>query len=215
MTISNYLACPECDLLLRQVMFKKGETAHCPRCHYLLRKPQNDSILYTLVLSLTGLFLMIPANMLPIMSIKVLGNTQEGTLWGGVLNLFNEGMWAVAIVVFLASMLFPILSILLAFVISAHLYFNRFHRYLMIGLRLLHAIEEWAMLEVYLMGIIVACVKLSSMSELKFGLGLSAFILLLLVSVTLSSHFDSTLFWQKIEQLHLKKQRKQNAHHGQ
>ena len=212
MAISNYLACPECDLLLRQVIFKKGETAHCPRCHYLLRRPKNDSILHTFVLSLTGLFLALPANILPIMSIKVLGNTQDGTLWGGVVTLFNEGMWGIAIVVFLASMLFPILSILLSLLISAHLYFNRFNRYLILSLRLLHHIEEWAMLEVYLMGIIVACVKLSSMSELKFGLGLSAFVLLLIVSITLSSNFDSALFWQKMDQLRSKKRISQQAH---
>jgi paraquat-inducible protein A len=121
-------------------------------------------------------------------------------------------MWGIAIVVFLASMLFPILSILLSLVISAHLYFNRFNRYLILSLRVLHHIEEWAMLEVYLMGIIVACVKLSSMSELKFGLGLSAFVLLLIVSITLSSNFDSALFWQKMDQLRSKKRISQQAH---
>jgi paraquat-inducible protein A len=93
------------------------------------------------------------------------------------------------------------LSIALSLLISGHLYFNRPNRYLSQWLRTLQHIEEWAMLEVYLLGIIVACVKLSSMAELKFGLGLVAFILLLLVSVTLASNFDSTLFWQRIEQL--------------
>lgn len=206
LNISNYLACPECDLLLRQVIFQKGETAHCPRCQYLLRRPKSQSIFHTFVLSLTGLFLLVPANILPIMSIKVLGNTQAGTLWGGVVTLFHEGMWGVAILVCLASMLFPILSILLSFVISAHLYFNHYNPLLSLSLRVLHHIEEWAMLEVYLIGIIVASVKLSSMSELKFGLGLNAFVLLLIVSIMLSSHFDSALFWQKIDQLKSKKQ---------
>jgi paraquat-inducible protein A len=50
----------------------------------------------------------------------------------------------------------------------------------------------------------VACVKLASMAELKFGLGLSAFVLLLIVTVTLTSNFDSPLFWEKIQQLNAK-----------
>jgi paraquat-inducible protein A len=57
------------------------------------------------------------------------------------------------------------------------------------------------MLEVYTLGIIVACVKLSSMADLRFGLGLYAFIGLLLVTVTLAASLDRVLFWQRIEAL--------------
>ena len=203
MKTSNYLACPECDLLLRQQrgLPVVGEKSHCPRCHYLLHHPHTNSIARTFALSLTGLFLLFPANLLPIVGIKILGNSHDGTLWSGVITLFDESMWAVAVVVFLASILFPVLSIVLSLLISGHLYFNRVNRHLGLWLRTLQHIDEWAMLEVSLLGIIVAFVKLASMSELKFGLGLTAFILLLLVTVMLASNFDSTLFWQRIEQL--------------
>ncbi len=201
MNISNYLACPECDLLLQTQIFIIGDKAHCPRCHYLLNRPRADSVKRTFVLSLTGLFLLLPANLLPIVGVKVLGNSHDGTLLSGVLTLFDEDMWAVSIVVFLSSILFPMLSIILSLLISGHLYFNRANRYLSLWLRTLQHIEEWAMLEVYLLGIIVACVKLASMAELKFGLGLIAFVLLLFVTLTLTSFFDSTLFWREIEKL--------------
>ena len=204
MKLSNYLACPECDLLLSKNTPVVGEKAHCPRCGYLLHNPSANSVMRTFSLSLTGLCLLFPANLLPIMGIKVLGNSQDGTLMSGVLTLFNEGMWGVAALVFLSSVLFPFLNIVLALLISGHLLFNRANKHLSLWLRTLHHIEEWAMLEVYLLGIIVACVKLASMAELKFGLGLSAFVLLLFVTVTLASNFDSPLFWQKIEQLNAK-----------
>lgn len=206
MKLSNYLACPECDLLLSKNTPVVGEKAHCPRCGYLLHNPSENSIMRTFSLSLTGLCLLFPANLLPIMGIKVLGNSHDGTLISGVLTLFNEGMWGVAALVFLSSVLFPFLNIVLALLISGHLLFNRANKHLSLWLRTLHHIEEWAMLEVYLLGIIVACVKLASMAELKFGLGLSAFVLLLLVTVTLASNFDSPLFWQKIEQLNANKE---------
>jgi paraquat-inducible protein A len=201
MKTSNYLACPECDLLVRCGSAVVGEKEHCPRCHYLLHRPRAQSVVRTFALSLTGLCLLLPANLLPIVGIKILGSSHDGTLLSGVVTLFNEGMWGVAILVLLSSILFPMLSILLSLLISGHLYFNRPNRYLSEWLRTLQHIDEWAMLEVYLLGIIVACVKLASMAELKFGLGLTAFVLLLLVTVTLASNFDSTLFWQQIERL--------------
>ena len=201
MNLSNYLACPECDLLLHRGSAVIGEKSHCPRCGYLLLHPRAHSITRTFALSLAGLFLLLPANLLPIMSIKVLGSSHDGTLLSGTVTLFEEGMWAVAIVVFLSSILFPLLNIVLSMLISGHLFFNRPNRYLTIWLRTLQHIQEWAMLEVYLLGIIVACVKLASMAELKFGLGLTAFVLLLLVTVTIASSFDNALFWQRIEEL--------------
>lgn len=204
MKLSNYLACPECDLLLSKNIPVVGEKAHCPRCDYLLHNPSANSVMRTFSLSLTGLFLLFPANLLPIVGIKVLGNSHDGTLISGVLTLFNQGMWGVSVLVFLSSVLFPFLNIVLALLISGHLLFNRSNKFLSFWLKTLQHLEEWAMLEVYLLGIIVACVKLASMAELKFGLGLSAFVLLLLVSVTLTSNLDGALFWQKIEQLNAK-----------
>jgi paraquat-inducible protein A len=133
--------------------------------------------------------------------IRVLGNAQEATLWSGVRTLYDEGLWAVAGLVFLASMLFPLLKILLSLLVSGHLYFNTPHRYLSTWMRTLRHLDEWAMLEVYTLSIIVACVKLSASTELKFGLGLAAFVALLLAMVSLSSYLDERIFWQRIEAL--------------
>jgi paraquat-inducible protein A len=68
-------------------------------------------------------------------------------------------------------------------------------------MRWLQHFDEWAMLEVYTLGIIVACVKLSSMADLRFGMGLYAFVGLLLVTVTLTASLDRALFWRRIDAL--------------
>jgi paraquat-inducible protein A len=57
------------------------------------------------------------------------------------------------------------------------------------------------MLEVYMLGIIVACVKLMALAPLKFGWGLYAFIALIIITTMLTSGLDTRLFWQRIEQL--------------
>jgi paraquat-inducible protein A len=194
-------ACAECDLLLNPAQPAMGDKAQCPRCGYLLQRPRKQSIERTFALSVAGLILILPANLLPLVGIKVLGNTRDGTLWSGVATLYQEDMWAVAILVFLSSILFPLVNIVLSLLVSGHLYFRKPNRHLPRWMRWLQHIEEWAMLEVYTLGIIVACVKLASMAELRFGFGLYAFVALLIVNAMLASSLDQYLFWRRIEQL--------------
>jgi len=198
---TNLTACPECDLLLKPAAAEIGDKARCPRCGFLLQRPRKQSIERTFALSIAGLILVFPANLMPMIGIKVLGNTKDGTLWSGVITLFAEDMWAVATLVFLSSILFPLLNIILSLLVSGHLFFRKPNRYLAHWMRWLQHIDEWAMLEVYMLGIIVACVKLASSSELKFGFGLYAFVALLIVTGMLASSLDKVLFWQQIGQL--------------
>lgn len=199
-----FTACPECDLLLKPASLSVGDKAHCPRCGYLIQRPRKQSIERTFALSLAGLILMFPANLMPLIGIRMLGGAKDGTLWSGVVALFEEHLWGVAVLVFLSSVLFPLLNVILSLLISSHLYFNKPHRHLAYWMRCLQHIDEWAMLEVYMLGIIVACVKLSSTSELKFGFGLYAFIALLIVTGMLASSLDKIQFWRQIEQLNSK-----------
>lgn len=199
--INNYHACPECDLLLNSTQLNSGENAHCPRCGLLLASSHKHSIERTFSLSVAGFVLIFPTMSLPMIGIKMMGNSRDDILWSGVLTLFKENMWAVAIVVLLVSILFPIIHITLSLLLSAHLHFNRPHPYLAAWMRWIQHLDEWVMLEVYMLGIIVACVKLMSISDLKFGLGLYAFVALLVVTRLLAGNLDKTLFWQRIAQL--------------
>lgn len=198
MTKITFTACPECDLLLNHSEPVVGDKAHCPRCGYLLQRPRKQSIERTFALSIAGLILMFPANLMPLVGIKMLGGAKDGTLWSGVMALFEEQMWAVAVLVFLSSILFPLLNIILSLLISGHLYFKKPNRHLACWMRWLQHMDEWAMLEVYMLGVIVACVKLSSTSELKFGFGLYAFVALLVITAMLASSLDKVLFWRQI-----------------
>ncbi len=201
MDTTNYEACPECDLLLKSAQPKIGENVHCSRCGLLLSRPRKKSVERTFALSIAGFILFFPANFLPMVGITVLGNANTGLLMSGVITLYNDGMVAVAIVVFLASILFPLVHLSLSLLISGHLYFNYSNRYLVGWMRWMHRLDEWVMLEVYMLGIIVACVKLMALSPVKFGWGLYAFIALIIITTLLTSGLDSKLFWERIEHL--------------
>ncbi|MEI6706644.1 MAG: paraquat-inducible protein A [Methylococcales bacterium] len=201
MNIIHYDACPECDLLLNPNTASVGEKAHCPRCGLLLSRPSKRSVERTFALSIAGLILFFPANLLPMVGITMMGNANTGVLYSGVVALFNNGMVAVAAVVFLASILFPLVHIILSLLISGHLYFNYPNRYLAHWMRWMHHLDEWVMLEVYMLSIIVACVKLMSLAKLEFGWGLYAFIALIVITTLLTGNLDNNLFWQRIHQL--------------
>jgi len=199
--VITFEACPECDLLLNTANPDPGEKAHCPRCGYLLQRPHKHSIERTLALSIAGLILIVPANLLPMIDAKLFGNSLENNLWSGVFALFKEEMWAVAILVLLSSVLLPIINLGLAFSISFHLFKQKTSAHLVSWMRWYQHLNEWAMIEVYALGIIVAWVKLSDDADLKIGLGLYAFVCLLIINAMLANELDCYSFWQRISQL--------------
>ncbi|MCX7098655.1 MAG: paraquat-inducible protein A [Methylococcales bacterium] len=198
MNCTNYDACPECDLLLNNSSPRLGEKAYCPRCGLLLSHPKKQSVERTFALSIAGFILFFPSLLLPMVGITVLGSANTGILLSGVIALFKESMWPVAIVVFLASILFPLVHLSLSLLISGHLYFNRPNRFLVHWMHWMQHLDEWVMLEVYMLGIIVACVKLMAIAPLQFGWGLYAFIALLIITTQLTAGLDKKLFWHHI-----------------
>lgn len=104
---SSVIACPLCDLLQRSVCLPVGYIAKCCRCGAVLFKRKPNSINRTLALVIAGIILYIPANVYPIMTFTYLGLSQQTTIWAGVKQLYNDGMWPLAILVFCASIVIP------------------------------------------------------------------------------------------------------------
>ncbi|WP_417707231.1 paraquat-inducible protein A [Pseudomonas sp.] len=196
--IEQLVACHECDLLMRKPMLRDGESAECPRCGYELFSHRHHVVRRSLALVLTALLLYIPANFLPIMQLNLLGQTSQDTVWSGVIGLYESGMQGIAVVVFLSSMAVPLLKLLcqLLVLLSIRMDFGRSYGLLLY--RVYHHMREWGMLEVYLMGILVAMVKLMDLADLSLGLGLFCFIALLLVQVWLEVTMSPHQIWEAL-----------------
>src|SRR5690606_5649591 len=125
----------------------------------------------SLALVIAALLFYVPANFLPIMQLSLLGQTTQDTVWSGVLGLYDSGMQGIAGVVFLASMAVPLLKLLCQFcvLLSSRLDIGRSYGLLLY--RLYQHLREWGMLEVYLMGTLVALVKLIDIADISLGLG--------------------------------------------
>ncbi|WP_339477684.1 MULTISPECIES: paraquat-inducible protein A [unclassified Pseudomonas] len=196
--LSGLVACHECDLLMRKPQLAHGEKAECPRCGYELYAHRHNVVERSLALVIAALLLYVPANFLPIMELNLLGQSSQDTVWSGVVGLFDTGMEGIAAVVFLCSMGIPLLKLLcqLVVLLSIRLDFGR--SYSLLLYRIYHHLRDWGMLEVYLMGVLVAIVKLTDMAAITVGLGLVCFISLLLVQVWLEVVMSPHQIWQAL-----------------
>ena len=193
-----HLACHECDLLVNAKNVKVGQKLECPRCGYLLYRPRKDVINRGLALSLTTLILIVPANFLPIMSLSMLGLENVDTMVKGVVQLYLQGFWWMAFLVFVCSMAAPLLESLLIVAICLMVKANLINRLLVQMLKLQAQVRRWAMLEVYMLSILVAYIKMIDEGELSIGVGLICFSAML-VAVTLNTLlFNTHMIWEMI-----------------
>ncbi|MGR8933971.1 MAG: paraquat-inducible protein A [Gammaproteobacteria bacterium] len=203
--IDTLTACPECDLLLEEIDVASGFNAHCPRCGYLLSHPVTASVDKILALSWTGFFLSLPAYLLPILKLELLDNEQSVSLLRGVQALFTAGFWIVALVVLLTSILLPLSNKMLLLYIAWNLKRHRSGGRLFApsglapAFRCYHALSQWTMLEVFILAVMVAAIKLRDMGDLHPGFGLYCFTAVLAVTILQTLTLDRTLFWNLIE----------------
>lgn len=183
---------------MRKPVLQDGESAECPRCGYELFSHRHHVVRRSLALVLTALLLYVPANFLPIMQLNLLGQTSQDTVWSGVIGLYESDMQGIAVVVFLCSMAVPLLKLLCQLLVLLSIRTDFGRSYGLLLYRIYHHMREWGMLEVYLMGILVAMVKLMDLADLSLGLGLFCFIALLLVQVWLEVTMSPHQIWQAL-----------------
>jgi len=196
--LDDLVACHECDLLMRKPDLTHGEKALCPRCGYELYAHRHNVVQRSLALVIAALLLFVPANFLPIMELNLLGQSSKDTVWSGVVALFDTGMQSVAVIVFLCSMGIPLLKLLCQLLVLLSIRFDIGRSYGLLLYRIYHHLRDWGMLEVYLMGVLVAFVKLADMAAISVGLGLVCFISLLLVQVGLEVVMSPHQIWQAL-----------------
>ena len=195
------IACHDCDGLFPLEAIRLGLCAKCPRCGAVLYQPKKDTVERSLALVLTGLIFYIPANVFPIFILKTMGNVRENIMISGVIKLFREGLWDLAVLVFCASILIPLVKLMTLFYVLAAAKLRRKFAGVAKVFRVYHFIDEWGMLEVYMLGILVALTKLGALADVYLGLGFYSFIGLMLITVFSSTALDSQFVWNELEAL--------------
>lgn len=200
MNTENLIACHECDLLHR-IPAHEGKrcVSRCRRCNATLHRGVENSIDRTLALTLAGMVLFVVANAFPLLAFKIQGQESQATLISGVIDLYNQGKWEIAILVLLTTIVFPLFQLLLHLYIFLPLKFNRIPFNLAAAFRFAQNLTPWSMMEVFLIGIIVAIVKLVGMAQIVPGLALWSFALLIVALAAAAANMDSRVVWNRVE----------------
>ena len=197
--LDKVMACPACDLLLERLTVEPGEKLLCPRCGELLKAPKKDSVNRTLALSLTGLLLFPFAMFMPIMTLDTMGLENSGNIVDGIITTWILDYWFVAVILALTSVIFPLAKFTLLFLITLNLKLKRYPDSLRWLMRAYIHCDEWGMLEVYMIGILVTIIKMHHMAHIHYDAGLFCFIGLLGAALGSSVMMDKAEFWGLIE----------------
>jgi len=171
----------------------------CHRCHTVLRHGNADRNRWTLALSLTALAFYLPAVLHPMLHVQRLGHAYEDSLLGGVIAMLAEGQWLVGIVVLLFSIVLPPLKLLVLVWLCVPQW-HRTHQHRALLYHLVELLGRWGMLDVMLVAVLLAFIKLGDMLTIHAGNGLVAFIVMVLLSLVASMWFNPTLLWLETEE---------------
>jgi paraquat-inducible protein A len=195
--LDRIVACKICGLVQRLGELYPGLEAECARCASQLARHRPESLGRTAAVSLAALTLYVPANIYPILQMNLYGARSESTVWDGCRSLFEHGEILVAVVVFLASMVIPFLTLVGLFFLAATAAIGSGRRrpartwiY-----RAIDLVGPWAMLDVFLLAVLVALVKLGELATVLPGPGLLAFAAMVVLTILASSSFDPRLIW--------------------
>jgi paraquat-inducible protein A len=192
------LLCLHCRATVRA-----GQVLHprCPRCDANLYERKPHSLALTAALLLCAAALYVPANLLPVMYTNTLLDEEQDTIMSGVLVLLHSGSWPIALLVFIASIVVPLLKIIALSVVlfsawrrTARHQAPRSQLY-----RLVDFIGRWSMLDVYAISLLVALVQMRSLASIVVGWGALAFAAVVVLTLFAARTFDERLLWDPPE----------------
>ena len=188
------LVCMQCRATVRAI---RKSQAKCPRCGSAIHERRPHSAAITAVLLVTAAVLYIPANLLPVMHMRTFFGEEDDTIMSGVLSLIEDGSWPLAVLVFIASIVVPLLKLIamgwLLFVVArkspGHV---AQHSKLF---RLVEFIGRWSMLDVFAISLLAALVQIRSLATIQVGVGALAFCSVVVLTMLAAQFFDERLLW--------------------
>jgi paraquat-inducible protein A len=187
------IGCTICDLII-------GEAAagqHCPRCGAKLRRRKIGSIQSTVAFVIAGYLLYIPANTLPVLTTVQFGREEHNTILSGVRELIRNDLWPLAIIVFTASIILPLMKLFgLTWMLAGVRL--RSHRFLVTRTRLyrfIDAIGRWSNIDIFSVSVLVAVLQFGALTAVHAGAGLVAFAAVVIITMLATMVFDPRLMW--------------------
>ena len=198
---SGLFNCHGCSLLVRRPPVSGQMHVRCPRCGAPLHLRKPNSITRTWALLIAAIIFYIPANLLPVTITTYLGSTQPDTIMSGVIFFMQTGSWGIALIIFVASIVVPIakLIVLMGLLISVQ---RRSHWRPEERTRLYRITElvgRWSMLDVFVVTVLVALVRIGYLTTIEAGSGVVYFAAVVVITMIAAMTFDPRLIWDVLE----------------
>jgi paraquat-inducible protein A len=197
---AGLVSCHACGLV--QTHIARQMHQRCARCQHVLHERRPESLTRTVSLLLAAALAYIPANLLPIMHASTLGRSEEDTILGGVAYFWTSGDWPLAAVIFVASVLVPMLKLVALTLLTATVRHGSVWRarertalY-----RLVERIGRWSMLDVFVVALTVTLVHFGSFAVITPGPAALAFAAVVVLTMLASHQFDPRLIWDNAGQ---------------
>ncbi|WP_213991924.1 membrane integrity-associated transporter subunit PqiA [Sodalis sp. dw_96] len=191
----NIRACPCCTLIV------PAERPICPRCRTRGHPRRLNSLQWTLALLITSILLYIPANILPIMITEGLGSRLNSTIIAGVILLWDDGSYPVALVIFIASIMVPILKMIalcwLCWDARGHgkTDSERMHKIY----EMVEFVGRWSMIDVFVIAVLSGLVRMGQLMSIRPGIGVVLFAMVVMITMVAAHTFDPRLLWDRVE----------------
>jgi paraquat-inducible protein A len=193
---SKTIGCTVCDLVVTDTV----DGGKCPRCAATLHFRKPDAIKRTTALVVAGFLLYVPANFIPVLTTVRLGRADENTIMSGVIELTQNDLWPLAIIVFTASIILPLLKLCgLTWMLLATRFRSRF---LLVGrtrfYRMIDLVGRWSNIDVFAVSLLIAALRFGALTEVYAGNGLVAFAAVVIITMVATSAFDTRLMWDGV-----------------
>lgn len=192
--------CEHCDAVHRRVRLLSRARAHCVRCGTVLYAERRTHLDGWFALTLTAGIAYLVANLNPIVEIQLRGESTKASLFEALTATWNSGAEPVATLAALCAFVFPLVRIALELVVLGYLQFGQRPPALRTAMHTLVLIRPWSMIEVFMLGVVVALVKLGGETTVIPGAGLAGFAALTILLTVLAS-FDPDTLWENAERV--------------
>ncbi|MNM27783.1 Paraquat-inducible protein A [compost metagenome] len=171
----------------------------CERCGAPLHRRKTNSLTRTWAYMITALVFYVPANLLPVMNTKMVGNGADSTIISGVLEFWEAGAWDIALIIFIASIAVPgikfVAITLLLVTVQRDSEWARKERSKLY--RFVEVIGYWSMLDVIVVALVASLVKFQALADIEPRAGILFFGLVVVFTMLSAMSFDPRLIWDK------------------
>lgn len=189
----TYISCPHCE----SVNYDHNGIIHCRRCSSKIYHSKHIGFQKSLAYLVTAMILFIPANIYPILITEQFGHKEANTILGGIIVLWDNGSYPIALIILFASIFVPIVKFILILYLLISTKFT-FYTKKIDKLKLFHLTEfigPWSMIDVFVVSILAALVQMTSV-QIYPGTAITAFALMVFFTLLSAISFDTRVIWE-------------------